>query len=100
MSDIFTDASPLSCSLEKLNDFYNNNAKREVITETSNGRNCRTCNKSTVCKYVDEVEEKVEKLIDEVSKMKLPLSVNVNCREWTDRKSSTLRQEIKYGNYM
>ena len=62
-----------------------------MLTETNNTKNCRTCNKSTVCKYSDKVSENVEKLIDEVSKWNLPLSVNVNCREWADRKTSTLR---------
>lgn len=62
-----------------------------MITETNNTKNCRTCNKSTVCKYSDEVVEKVEKMIDEISKMELPLTVNINCKEWADRKTSTLR---------
>lgn len=91
MSDMFTDASPLSCSLEKLNDFYFKNGEKEIVTQTSNGRNCRTCCKVTVCKYSEEVVEKVENLIGEISKMNLPLSVNINCQEWADRKTSTLR---------
>lgn len=91
MSDMFTDASPLSRSLEKLNDFYSKDEKREIVTQTSNGINCRTCNKATVCKYSEKVVEKVEKLIDEISKMELPLNVNINCREWADRKTSTMR---------
>lgn len=91
MSDMFTDASPLSCSLEKLNNFYSKSEKREIVTETSNGRNCRNCNKSTVCKYSDDVEKEVGKLIAEVAKMELPLTVNINCREWADKKVSTLR---------
>lgn len=62
-----------------------------MITETSNTKNCRTCNKSNVCKYSDKVLKQTEKLIDEVSKWDLPLSVNINCREWADRKASTLR---------
>lgn len=59
--------------------------------QISNGRNCRTCSKSTVCKYSDELVEKVEKIIDEVSKMNLPLYINISCQEWADRKESTSR---------
>lgn len=48
----------------------------------SNGKNCRTCNKSSVCKYQEVVVEEVEKLMGEIKAKGLPLSVNVNCREW------------------
>lgn len=91
MSDMFTDASPLSCSLENSMIIMQKNEERKIVTQTSNGRNCRTCSKVTVCKYSEEVVEKVENLIGEISKMKLPLSININCLEWADRKTSTLR---------
>lgn len=64
-----------------------------MITETNNTKNCRTCNKSNVCKYSDRALDQTEKLIDEVSKWELPLSITINCREWADRKTSTLRQK-------
>ena len=50
--------------------------------ETSNGRNCRGCSKSNVCEYQEIVVEEVEKLIGQVEKLNLPLSININCREW------------------
>ncbi|WP_099467849.1 hypothetical protein [Konateibacter massiliensis] len=58
--------------------------------ETSNGRNCRNCNKSNVCKYKETVVEEVEKLIVEVANLELPLSININCREFLG-KNSTVR---------
>lgn len=85
MSDMFTDTSQLSCSLEKLNDFYSKDKKREIVTQISN-RNCRTCNKATVCKYSKKVVEEVEKLINEITKMELPLNVSINCKEWGELK--------------
>lgn len=62
---------------------------REVKTmstihiQTSNGRNCKKCNKSNVCKYKDTVEDHVKMLISTLEKQELPLSVNINCREWS-----------------
>ena len=53
--------------------------------ETSNGRNCRDCNKSNVCKYQEVVVEEVEKLVVQVKKLELPLSININCKEWTSK---------------
>lgn len=60
--------------------------------ETSNGRNyCRTCDKSNVCKYQEHVIENVERLISELNEKKLPLSVNINCREWNSKTAGVLR---------
>ena len=92
MSDMFTDASPLSCNLEHLEEFYSK--KKEISSlhiETSNGRNCRTCNKANVCKYQETVVENVEKTISTLEKKELPLSVNINCREWSGKDSGVLR---------
>ena len=75
MSDMFTDASPIS----------------SLHIETSNGRNCRTCNKANVCKYQETVVENVEKMISTLKKKELPLSVNINCREWSGKDSGVLR---------
>lgn len=75
MSDMFTDASPIS----------------SLHIETSNGRNCRTCNKANVCKYQETVVENVEKMISTLEKKELPLSVNINCREWSGKDSGVLR---------
>ena len=75
MSDMFTDASPIS----------------SLHIETSNGRNCRTCNKANVCKYQETVVENVEKMISTLEKKELPLSININCREWSGKDSGVLR---------
>lgn len=88
---MFTDASPLSCSLEKLNDFYSNREKKTICIETSNGRNCSNCNKASVCKYQERVVADVEKIILALEKKELPLSVNINCREWSGENSGVLR---------
>lgn len=53
-----------------------------VHIETSNGRNCSTCNKSSVCKYQERVVADVEKMIAALEKKEIPLLVNINCREW------------------
>lgn len=62
-----------------------------VHIETSNGRNCSTCNKSRVCKYQERVVEDVDKMIAALEKKEIPLSVNINCREWGGEKSGVLR---------
>lgn len=93
MSDMFTDAdaSPLSCSLEKLNDFYSNREKKTMHIETSNNRNCSNCNKASVCKYQERVVTDVEKITTALEKKELPLSVNINCREWSGERLGLLR---------
>lgn len=62
-----------------------------VHIETSNSRNCSTCNKSSVCKYQERVVADVEKMIAALEKKEIPLSVNINCREWGGEKSGILR---------
>lgn len=62
-----------------------------VHIETSNGRNCSTCNKSSVCKYQERVIADVEKMIAALEKKEIPLLVNINCREWGGEKSGILR---------
>ncbi|WP_285945760.1 hypothetical protein [Thomasclavelia cocleata] len=57
-----------------------------VHIETSNSRNCSTCNKSSVCKYQERVVADLEKMIVALEKKEIPLSVNINCREWGWRK--------------
>ena len=91
MSDMFTDASPLSCSLEHLEDYYSKKNENVLHIETSNGKNCTTCNKSSVCKYKDSIEREVERIIEELEEKELPLSVNINCREWSSNNSSLTR---------
>lgn len=56
--------------------------------ETSNGRSCKTCGKSNVCKYQETVVEEVGKIINQVDELKLPLSININCREFSGREST------------
>ena len=59
--------------------------------ETSNGKNCTTCNKSIVCKYKDSIEREVKRIIEELEEKELPLSVNINCREWSSNNLSLTR---------
>ena len=90
MSD-FLQTTPLSCSLEHLEDYYSKKNENALHIETSNGRNCSTCNKANVCKYQETVVENVEKMISTLKKKELPLSVNINCREWSGKDSGVLR---------
>ena len=62
-----------------------------LYVETSNGKNCTTCNKSTVCKYKDNIEREVERIVEEIEGKELPLSVNINCREWSGENSGLAR---------
>lgn len=87
MSDMFPDYSPLSCSLEKLTNQSNRNNQINV----SNGKNCRDCSKSSVCKYQEVVSEEVERLIGELEKKELPLSVNINCNEFLQKQTVGIR---------
>lgn len=48
----------------------------------SNGRNCSTCDKQNVCKYVTDVSNQTEAWVNQMSNIELPLSININCREW------------------
>lgn len=57
----------------------------------SNGRNCRDCSKANVCKYQEVVVEEVEKLIGEMGKKELPLSVNINCNEFLHKNTGNVR---------
>lgn len=92
MSDMFTDASPISCSLEHLEEFYSKKKDTSILhVEISNDRNCKTCNKANVCKYQETVVENVGKMISTLEKKELPLSVNINCREWSCKDSEVLR---------
>lgn len=91
MSDMFTDASPLSCSLEHLDEFYSKKKEALLHIETSNDRNCRTCNKANVCKYQEMVVEDIENIIASLEKKELPLLVNINCMEWHGKDLGVLR---------
>lgn len=51
--------------------------------EISNGRNCKTCNKENVCKYCENMILEVNILTEMLNEKTLPLSVNMNCREWS-----------------
>jgi hypothetical protein len=56
------------------------------MIEVSNYRNCKECNKSKVCKYKDTVEAKIEDIkafVESMEIKKLPLSININCTEFS-----------------
>lgn len=61
-----------------------------IITETYNAKICQNCNKLNVCKYSDRVLKQTKELTDGVSKLDLPLIINVKCKEWMG-KSNILR---------
>lgn len=76
----------LSDSLPKTN-----SNPRMPLIQTSNGRNCRDCSKSSVCKYQAVVTEEVERLIGELKNKELPLSVNINCNDFLHKNTGTVR---------
>ena len=82
MSD-FLQTTPLSCSLEHLEDYYSKKNENALHIETSNGKNCTKCNKANVCKFKDTVEDHVKMMISTLEKQELPLAVSINCREWS-----------------
>lgn len=59
--------------------------------QTSNGRNCRDCSKSSVCKYQEIVTEEVERLIGELEAKELPLLVDINCNEFLHKNTEKVR---------
>lgn len=61
------------------------------MVETSNGKNCRTCNKAAVCKYQAKAVTEVEKLIETVKLLDLPFSININCKEYDCKINGVLR---------
>lgn len=61
------------------------------LVQTSNGKNCRDCSKLNVCKYQEVVIEEVERLVGELEKKELPLSVNINCNEFVQEKTVGVR---------
>ena len=91
MSDMFTDASHLSCSLENLEEYYSKKNDNTLHIETSNNRKCSTCNKARVCKYQENITREVKNIISALEKKELPLSVNINCREWSGENSGLVR---------
>lgn len=68
----------------------NLNLKMQAV-QISNGRNCRDCGKSSVCKYQEIVVKEVEKLIGELKNKELPLFVNINCNEFLHKGTGTIR---------
>lgn len=76
----------LSDSLPKTN----SNPKMPSV-QTSNGKNCIACSKSSVCKYQEVVTEEVERLVEELEKKELPLSVNINCNEFLQKQTVGIR---------
>lgn len=68
----------------------NSNPKMPLVN-TSNSKNCRNCSKSSVCKYHEVVTEEVERLVGELEKKELPLSVNINCNEFVQEKTVGIR---------
>lgn len=76
----------LSDSLPKTNA----NPKMPLF-QTNNDKNCRECSKSSVCKYQEVVIEEVERLIGELEKKELPLSVNINCNEFLQKQTVGIR---------
>lgn len=77
---MFSDKLPLT----------NSNPKMPQV-QTSNGRSCRDCSKSSVCKYQEVVIEEVERLVGELEKKELPLSVNINCNEFMQKQTVGIR---------
>lgn len=65
------------------------------MVETSNGKNCRDCNKANVCKYQETVVEEVEKLVEQISAMELPLHVNIKCKEYASKSQGAIAIEPK-----
>lgn len=78
--------SALSNCLQKTN---SNSAM--PLVKTSNSKNCRNCSKSSVCKYQEVVIEEVERLVGELEKKELPLSVNINCNEFLQKQTVGIR---------
>lgn len=68
----------------------NSNPKMPLL-QYSNGKNCRECSKSRVCKYQEVVAEEVERLVGELEKKELPLQVNINCNEFLQRQTVGIR---------
>lgn len=62
------------------------------LVQTGNSKNCRKCSKSNVCKYQEVVIEEVERLIGELEKKELPLSVNINCNEFLQKQTVGVRK--------
>lgn len=60
-------------------------------TAVSNGKNCASCNKQRVCKYKDDMENKINEIMNNFKDMELPLTININCREWD---SNSTKREI------
>ena len=44
-----------------------------------------------MCKYKDSIEKEVKRIIEELEEKELPLSVNINCREWSSNNLSLTR---------
>lgn len=86
MSDMFPNYSPLSCSFEKLT----NQSNRKSQINISNGKNCSVCSKSSVCKYREVITEEVERLVGELEKKDLPLSININCNEFLQKQTARI----------
>lgn len=59
--------------------------------KTPSNKNCRVCSKSSVCKYQEVVTEEVERLVGELEKKELPLSVNINCNEFLQKQTVGVR---------
>lgn len=64
----------------------NANPKMPLV-QTSNSKRCQDCSKSSVCKYQEVVTEEVERLVGELEKKELPLSVNINCNEFLQKQT-------------
>lgn len=61
-----------------------------MFTEVNNTKNCKNCIKSNVCKYQEKVIQEIENLTNTLSKMELPLTANIYCREWAERQLGTI----------
>lgn len=61
------------------------------MVEISNGKSCGACNKSSVCRYKEGVMDETEQLIETVKRIDLPLSININCKEYDNKISSAPR---------
>lgn len=70
---------------------YTNSSPKMPSVQTSNSKNCSDCSKANVCKYQELVAQEVEKLIGELEKKELPLSVNINCNEFLHKNTGSVR---------
>lgn len=60
-----------------------NKSEKALNIEIISSRDCSTCGKSRVCKYQENVTKDIKELVATLEEKELPLSININCREWS-----------------